>query len=73
MKKVIVEDVIQPVNIAYWFYYFKEIEYMDIRKLDTSKVTDMSFAFYMMGLLSPEHMTLLGIDTLNTSNVTNMQ
>ena len=73
IKKVIVEDVIQPVNIAYWFYYFKEIEYMDIRKLDTSKVTDMSSTFYMFALKSPEHMTLLGIDTLNTSNVTNMK
>ena len=73
MKKVIVEDVIQPVNIAYWFYYFYEIEYMDIRKLDTSKVTDMSSTFYMLGRLSPAHMTLLGIDTLNTSNVTNMK
>lgn len=73
IKKVIVEDVIQPTNIAYWFYYFYEIEYMDIRKLDTSKVTDMSFAFYMFALLSPEHLTLLGIDTLNTSNVTNME
>lgn len=73
IKKVIVEDVIQPVNIAYWFYYFYEIEYMDISKLDTSKVTDMSFAFYMLGLLSPPSMTLVGIDTLNTSNVTNME
>lgn len=73
IKKVIVEDVIQPVNIAYWFYYFKEIEYMDIRKLDTSKVTDMSSTFYMFALKSPEHMTILGIDTLNTSNVTNMK
>ena len=73
IKKAIVEDVIQPTNIAYWFYYFYEIEYFDIRKLDTSKVTDMSYSFFMFGLLSPEHMTLLGIDTLNTSNVTNMK
>lgn len=73
IKKVIVEDVIQPVNIAYWFYYFYEIEYMDISKLDTSKVQDMSYAFYMLGLLSPPSITLVGIDTLNTSNVTNMQ
>ena len=73
IKKAIVEDVIQPVNIAYWFYYFYEIEYMDIRKLDTSKVTNMSNTFYMFGLKSPENMTILGLDTLNTSNVTNMK
>ena len=73
IKKAIVEDVIQPVNIAYWFYYFADIEYFDIRKLDTSKVTDMSYAFYMFALSSPENITLLGIDTLNTSNVTNMR
>ena len=73
IKKAIVEDVIQPVNIAYWFYYFYEIEYMDIRKLDTSKVTNMSNTFYMFGLKSPENMTILGLDTLNTSNVTNME
>jgi len=73
IKKAIVEDVIKPVNIAYWFYYFYEIEYFDIRKLDTSKVTDMSSAFYMFALSSPENITLLGIDTLNTSNVTNMR
>lgn len=73
IKKVIVEDVIQPTNIAYWFYYFYEIEYMDIRKLDTSKVTDMSSTFYMLARLSPANLTLLGFDTLNTSNVTNMK
>ena len=73
IKKAIVEDVIQPVNIAYWFYYFYEIEYFDIRKLDTSKVTNMSNTFFMFALLSPENLTLLGIDTLNTSNVTNME
>ncbi len=73
IKKAIVEDVIQPVNIAYWFYYFADIEYFDIRKLDTSKVTNMTNTFFMFALLSPENVTLLGIDTLNTSNVTNMK
>ena len=73
IKQVIVEDVIQPTNIAYWFYYFYEIEYMDIRKLDTSKVTDMSSTFFMFALKSPETLTILGLDTLNTSNVTTMK
>lgn len=71
IKKVIVEDVIQPVSTAYWFYYFHELEYMDISKLDTSEVTDMSYTFYKLAWLSPS-VTLVGFDKLNTSNVTKM-
>ncbi len=71
IKKVIVEDVIQPVSTAYWFYYFHELEYMDISKLDTSKVTNMSYTFYKLAWLSPS-VTLIGFDKLNTSNVTKM-
>ena len=71
IKKVIVEDVIQPVSTAYWFYYFHELEYIDISKLDTSKVTNMSYMFYKLAWLSPS-ITLVGFDKLNTSNVTKM-
>ena len=71
IKKVIVEDVIQPESTAYWFYHLHELEYMDVSKLDLTKVTDMSYTFYKIGWKSPG-LTLVGFDKLNTSNVTNM-
>ena len=71
IKKVIVEDVIQPVNTAYWFYYLHELEYIDVSKLDTSKVTNMSYMFYKIGAAATQ-LTMVGFDNLNTSNVTKM-
>lgn len=71
IKTVIVEDVIQPVNTAYWFYHLHELEYIDVSKLDTSKVTNMSYMFYKLGWLAPQ-LTMVGFDKLNTSNVTKM-
>lgn len=71
IKKVIVEDVIQPMSTAYWFYHLHELEYIDVSKLDLTKVTDMSYTFYKIGWKSPG-LTMVGFDKLNTSNVTNM-
>lgn len=72
INKVIVEDTIQPVSIAYWFYELHEVEYIDVSKLDTSKVNDMSYAFYIFARSSTK-VTFIGLDKWNTSNVTNMK
>lgn len=72
INKVIVEDKIQPASIAYWFYELHEVEYIDVSKLDTSKVKDMSYAFFIFAR-SSQKVTFVGLDKWNTSNVTNMK
>ena len=67
IKKVIFEDKISPISTAYWFYGMTNLEYIDISKLDTSKVTDMSHMFYDVSSL--EELDLSGF---KTSNVTCM-
>lgn len=71
VKKVIVEDTIQPISTAYWFDYMDDCEYLDLRKLDTSKVTNMTFMFSWTGF-NMTNFTLLGVENFDTSNVTNM-
>lgn len=58
------DTVIKPVCIRCWFYLINEI--VNIDKLDTSEVTDMSNAFLQSTL------THLDLSTFDTSNVTTM-
>jgi len=71
VKKVIVEDQIQPISTAYWFDYMDECEYLDLTKLDTSKVTNMTYMFSWTGF-SAQNFTLMGVEDFDVSNVTNM-
>jgi len=71
VKKVIAEDVIQPISTAHWFHWMYDCESIDLRKLDTSKVTDMSYMFAWAGFWSTDF-ELKGADDFDVSNVTNM-
>jgi len=45
VKKVVVEESFSPVSTAYWFCDFSYANTFDLGKLDTSKVTNMSYMF----------------------------
>lgn len=71
VTKVIVEDVIQPVSTAHWFHWMYDCESIDVQKLDTSKVRDMSYMFGWAGF-SATNFELKGINDFDVSNVNNM-
>lgn len=68
IKKVIVENVIQPFSTAYWFSDQENVTSMNLKKLDTSQVKYMSYMFNGMTNLSS-----LDVSNFNTKNVINMQ
>lgn len=71
IKRVIVEDEIRPANTAYWFMNMDECEYVDVTKMDTSRVTNMTYMFAWTGF-GVSDFTLIGADGFDVSNVTNM-
>lgn len=71
VKKVIVEDVIQPVSTAHWFHWMYDCESIDVQKLDTSKVRDMSYMFAWTGF-NETNFGLKGVNDFDVSNVKNM-
>ena len=68
IKKVIVEDVIQPCSTAYWFCNMEDCEEFDLEKLDTSQVTDMSNMFAWAGY-NVKNLEIKGLSQLDVSNV----
>ncbi len=77
--RVIVEDEAQPLTLNSWFRDFSNLGYyeadtsleiLDLRKLDTSKVTDMRYMFYNCNKLMTIDFT--EFENFDTSNVTNM-
>lgn len=71
ITKIIFEDTIKPKSTAYWFYWAYYCNQMDMRKLDMSNVTDMS---YMCGWASSraDSFTITGINEWDVSNVRKM-
>ncbi len=63
----VVDEGIQPTNMAYWFSGFNSCTSFNLEKLDTSKVTDMVYMFY--GCSAVKTLDLTGFDT---SKVTDM-
>ena len=59
-------DTSNVTNMAYMFYYTKNLSSIDLSHLNTSKVTDMS------GMFADTGVTTLDLSKLKTSNVTNM-
>ena len=59
-------DTSNVTNMAYMFYYTKNLSSIDLSHLNTSKVTDMS------GMFADTGVTTLDLSNLKTSNVTNM-
>ena len=59
-------QLISPISTAYWFYE-KSLTEFDLRGLDTSKVSDMSYMFY-----NCKKLTALDLSGFDTGSVTNM-
>ena len=66
ITKVRFFEPIRPISTSYWFYGFT-VANIDLSKLYTSSVTDMSYMFY-----NCSYAPNLGVSHFNTSNVTNM-
>ncbi|MBQ6477319.1 MAG: BspA family leucine-rich repeat surface protein [Bacilli bacterium] len=65
-KKIVFKDAIKPQNMAGWFRATYNLEEIDVNKLDTSEVTDMSSLFNLSGIKK------LDLSTFDTSNVETM-
>lgn len=66
ITKVRFFEPIRPISTSYWFYGFTTAN-IDLSKLYTSSVTDMSYMFY-----NCSYAPNLGVSQFDTSNVTNM-
>lgn len=66
IKNVRFFEPIRPISTSYWFYGLT-VANIDLSKLCTSSVTDMSYMFY-----NCSYAPNLGVSHFNTSNVTNM-
>ena len=64
IKKIVFKDAIKPNKIEYWFDYLTNLEEVDLRKLDTSFITDMSSLFK-----GDIHLKTIDLSTFDTSNV----
>ena len=68
VKMVTVADAgVAPVSTACWFCFFTNATSIDLSKLDTEKVTDMSSLFD-----GCESLTTLDLSSFDTGSVTNM-
>ena len=63
----IVDNDIAPSSTAYWFYKLNAMTACDIKKLDTSKISDMTNMFS-----GCKKLPSLDLSTWNTSKTTNM-
>lgn len=64
-------DISNTSDISYLFALDSNLENIDVSTLDTSKVTDMSFMFSMMGSTN-NSLTTLNVSTWNLENVENI-
>lgn len=71
ITKVVFEDVISPKSTAYWFYWASDCNSMDVRKLDMSHVTNMTYMCAWTGA-DVKSFSIQGINDWNVSNVTKM-
>ena len=68
ITSIIFDNIIKPQNTSQWFYYMKNCTSIDLTKLRTEEVKDMSQMFYYC-----EKITTLGdLSSWNTSKVENM-
>lgn len=66
-----IADDIKAVSTSKWFYYMKNCQSIDIEKLDTSEVKDMSYMFYFAGA-SAKEFEILGLEEMDTSSAADM-
>ena len=67
---VVVDSGIQPASISKWFEGLANCTYMDLLKLNTSKVKTMSYVFG--GCSSLTHLDVSGFDTSNVTMMSGM-
>lgn len=72
VTKIIFEDVIKPKSTAHWFQYAYDCTELDVRKLDTSQVTNMEYMFQCFAWDS-KTLTITGINDWDVSKVTSMK
>lgn len=72
IKKVIIEDVIQPKSTAYWFHNMRDCEVFQLEKLDTSQVVDMSYMFGWAGY-NVKEFEITGLGSFDVSQVKKMR
>jgi len=72
ITRVIFEDEIKPKSMAYWFSGMTNVEYIDVSKIDTIKITNMNGIFSDVGLNVTDSFEIVGLNNWNVSNVTNM-
>jgi len=70
IKSVSVVDEITPTSLAYWFYGLTNTSTLDLVKLNTSNVTDMSYTFRKTGYSSSTFKT--DLSNWDTSSVVKM-
>lgn len=64
----VIDDGLQPTNLQCWFQSCENMVSCDLSKLDSSKVTDLSYMFYYCTSLT----SISGVNELDTANVINM-
>lgn len=67
VKSVRFVDAVAPSSTSQWFMYLENCTTMDLSKLDTSNVTDMSETF-----IGCSSLTSLDVSSFDTSKVTDM-
>ncbi len=72
VTKIIFEDVIKPKSTAHWFQYAYDCTELDVRKLDTSEVTNMEYMFQCFAWDS-KTITVTGMSEWDVSKVTSME
>lgn len=73
IKRVEIGSKIRPTSTAYWFYGFMYCKELDLKKLDTSRVTDMTYMFgYVGNNVTVQKLDLTMFDTRNVTTMDNM-
>ena len=67
---VVVDEGVSATSLNNMFSYFGQLEYADLKNLDTSAVTDMSYLFYDCTRLTSVDLT--GWDTSHVTNMSGM-
>ena len=65
------EDEIKPISTAYWFAWLSNVSNINVTKLNTSNVTDMTSMFQGMGI-NVNDISVVGFDSWDTSKAENM-
>lgn len=71
VTKIIFEDIIKPKSTAHWFQFAYDCTELDVRKLDTSQVTNMEYMFQCFAW-DAKTINVTGMSEWDVSNVTSM-